>query len=225
MNSKIISQQQQIYRDQFLLHGDGPDATYNQSEIIQRLRFSRLMADFDLREELTIHDVGCGICDLYPYVKKRFPRADYSGTEIVHEMGELAILKYPEIKVFIRDLITEDVPDRYDYVVLSGVFNLPGDVCRDEWYAFVRALLKRMYGMCNKGIAFNFLNAAAADYINPEMYYENSGEMARFCQQNLSRFVRVDQSYPLFEATITVFKPQYINETYDQQALRKYFKN
>jgi hypothetical protein len=155
---------------------------------------------------------------------QRFPNVSYSGTEIVPEMGKLAVSKYPEIKVFIRDLIAVDVTDRYDYVVLSGVFNLPGGVVRSEWIAFTRALLARMYEISTKGIVFNFLNASTAEYLNPSMHYEDPDDIAKFCSSNFSRFVYVDQSYPLFEFTTTILKPEFVREKYSDPAFQRYIK-
>lgn len=224
MNERLIRQQRDIYREQLLAHGDSPNATYNQSISIQQLRFARLLNALDLDQSATVHDVGCGICDLYPYLRQRFPSASYSGTEIVPEMSELAASKYPEIRVSIRDLLTSEITDRYDYVVLSGVFNLPGESPREEWKRFTRVLLARMFDLCTKGIAFNFLNGNAAEYHHPDMYYENPEEISLFCTSNFSRFVYVDQSYPLFECTTTVLRPQYVKERYIETAFQRYIK-
>ena len=224
MNEQLIKQQRDIYREQLLAYGDSPEATYNQNQSIQQLRFSRLLEALDLNQKATVHDVGCGICDLYQYLVQRYPKVSYSGTEIVPEMGKLAASKYPEINVSIRDLIASDVTDRYDYLVLSGVFNLPGGTDRGEWRAFSRALLARMYGMSTKGIAFNFLNASAAEYLHPDMHYENPDDIAKFCSSNFSRFVYVDQSYPLFEFTTTVLKPEFVREKYSDPAYQRYIK-
>jgi len=224
MNKKLISQQRDIYRKQFLAHGDNPDATYNQSESIQQLRFSSLLEGLDLDRETTVHDVGCGLCDLYPYILKRFPHVTYSGTEIVPEMGKLASSKFPDIQLFIRDLITDEASERYDFVVMSGVFNLPGSTPRDEWKDFSRALLRRIYEISIKGIAFNFLNASAAEYVDPAMYYENPSDVTEFCMSNFSRFVNINQAYPLFEFTTTVLKPDYVKEKYSNLAFQRFIK-
>jgi cyclopropane fatty-acyl-phospholipid synthase-like methyltransferase len=224
MNEKLIKNQRDIYREQLLAYGDSPDATYNQSESIQQLRFARLLNALDLNHGVSVHDVGCGICDLYPYLKKRFPSVHYSGTEIVPEMSELATSKYPEVTVLIRDIVTSEITGRYDYVVLSGVFNLPGESPREEWKSFTRILLTRMFDLCTKGIAFNFLNASAAEYHHPDMHYESPEEISLFCTSNFSRFIYVDQSYPLFECTTTVLRPEYVEEMYFDTALQRYIK-
>ena len=60
-------------------------------------------------ENATLHDVGCGICDLYHYVSGRYDSLVYSGTEIVPEMVTLARSKYPELDIFQRNIINDTV--------------------------------------------------------------------------------------------------------------------
>lgn len=224
MSDDIIKKQLEIYVKQFTEHGDSPDGTYNQNKIIQNLRFERLLKQFNFNEEkYTIHDVGCGICDLYAYIKENGINVVYSGTEIVPEMKILVNKKYPEITINIRDIINDKKTDKYDIVVLAGTFNLPGNIDKREWEIFTKNMIKSMYELSNVGISFNFLTTYA-DFYNDLMFYENPGEILDFCIKELSRFVVVDHSYPLFEQTITVYKSDYIQKKYSNSLLKKYFK-
>ena len=129
MNSKkVIDNQRSIYDAQIKEHGDSPQSTHNQLVEIQNLRFERLLANIDLTYKGSIHDVGCGICDMYQYLKDNNSNLIYSGTDIVPAMKSLVNKKYPNITYHIRDIIENNTEDTYDYVVLSGTFNLPGDM-------------------------------------------------------------------------------------------------
>ena len=92
------------------------------------------------------------------YLKKRKYKLIYSGTDIVPAMKKLAINKFPELEYHIRDIIQDRVEETYDYVVLSGTFNLPGDINHKEWKDFTRSMIISMFKIANKGIAFNFLS-------------------------------------------------------------------
>lgn len=142
MNNDIIASQIDVYRAQFLEYGDTPDGTFNQSELIQNIRFSNLLKPL-LLENSSLHDVGCGICDLYEYLSRRNESLDYSGTEIVPEMVDLARAKYPELTISMRDILAKNTIDRYDYVVQSGVFNLPGDQNHSSWKVFTRTFIRK----------------------------------------------------------------------------------
>lgn len=222
MTKDIITSQVQLYRQQFLEHGDTPNGTFNQSESIQTLRFTQLLNPLQL-ENATLHDVGCGICDLYHHVSGRFDSLTYSGTEIVPEMVTLARSKYPALAILQRDIINDSVPDCYDYVVQSGVFNLPGEQDIDSWRLFTRSFITQMFKMSTKAISFNFLNAQVAQYHHPDMYYEMPSQILEYCTSHLSRFCLVNHSYPLYEFTVTVFKDEYVKSLFPDQTFSRYF--
>ena len=223
-SNKVIQDQRKIYNEQIKKYGDSPQSTHNQLSEIQNLRFERLIMNLKLDQEAnTLHDVGCGICDLYQYLKENNLPYLYSGTDIVPAMKTLSEKKYSQIQYSIRDIIDEKISDKYDFVVLSGTFNLPGSVKREEWKEFTRKMIVAMYQISNKGIAFNFLTQKA-DYYHKDMYYESVDEILEFCVKNLSRHVIIDHAYPLYEFTCTVIKPEDVKKKYNSKVFEKYFK-
>lgn len=224
MNSKqVIDSQRMIYDAQIKEYGDSPKSTHNQLIEIQNLRFERLLANIDLKNHGSIHDIGCGICDLHQYLNDRKSNLIYSGTDIVPAMKELVRSKYPEIDYYLRDIIKDNIKDNYDFVVLSGTFNLPGNIDRKEWKVFTRRMILSMYKMAKKGIAFNFLTKKA-DFYDPKMFYESVEDIFDFCLKKTSRHVYIDHSYPLYEFSCTVLKPNSVKERYSKKTFDKYFK-
>jgi len=222
MTAPLIASQVNLYRQQFLEHGDSPEGTFNQSESIQHLRFFHLLSSLSL-ENSSLHDVGCGICDLYHYISLHHSTLHYSGTEIVPEMVDVARNKYPELTLSIRDILTDHIPESYDYVVQSGVFNLPGDQDHSSWRLFTRSFISKMFDLSTKAISFNFLNAQSAQYMHPDMYYEHPSEILEYCLSNLSRFSVINQSYPLYEFTVTVFKDSFVKSQISDSSLSRFF--
>lgn len=225
MSDEIVKKQLAVYEKQFQTHGDSPEGTYNQNAVIQNLRFERLLKQYDFENNsFSIHDIGCGICDLYTYMNENKIDAEYSGTDIVQGMKDLVKNKYPELSIYIRDIINDTIEDKYDIVVLAGTFNLPGEIPKEAWKEFTRKMIKSMFEMCKVGISFNFLTSHAQFY-NDLMHYESPGELFDFCAKELSRFVTVDHSYPLYEQTITVLKSEYVKTKYSEDLLKKYFNS
>ena len=70
-----------------------------------------------------------------------------------------------------------------------------------------------MYKMAKKGIAFNFLTKKA-DFYDPKMFYESVEDIFDFCLKKISRHVYIDHSYPLYEFSCTVLKPNSVKEQY-----------
>ncbi len=224
MSNDIINNQEEIYRGHFLEHGDTPEGTYNQNDAIQNLRFERLINNLDLSSALTtMHDVGCGICDLYQYMKQLHIPAKYSGTDIIAEMKALAFKKHPEVVFHVRDILDDNSNEKYDFLTLSGTFNLPGKTDKDQWRIFTREMVTKMYSLANYGISFNFLTSHA-DFHNKEMFYESPEDILDFCVKNLSRHVIIDHTYPIFEFTVTVYTPEYLKRKYTDKRLQKYIK-
>jgi len=131
--------------------------------------------------------------------------------------------KYPEITVINRDILHDNLQDKYDFVVLSGTMNITGNVEQDEWKKFCLSLISRMYGMCNKAIAFNFLTSHRT-YSDSSLCYFDPSELLDFCIKNLSRFVEIKHNYPLYEGTIIVYREDYIHDKYNNSAFEKYFR-
>lgn len=223
MNKKLISEQTKIYVEQLEKFGDSPQGTHNQHTNIQKLRFERLLKNLDLTNQCTLHDVGCGICDLYFFIEKAYPNVVYSGTDIIPQMQKLVAKKMPQITYYLRDILTVDSPETYDYLTVSGLFNLPGKTTSNEWKDFSEKMITKLYQMCNKGISFNFLSRKA-EYFREDMFYVAPEEVFSFCTKNLSRHVIIDHAYPLFEFTVTVLKPDFLRQYYPQPELSRYVK-
>jgi hypothetical protein len=223
----IIAAQRNAYRAEFVKHGDTPLGTHQSDRTSLDIRFEALMRNIapHLRPSATLHDVGSGLCDLYGFLKSKGMdrRITYSGTEIVQEMIDHAAQKYPEVMLGNRNFLDADLDERYDFVVLSGTFNLLGGVADDEWKRMCLALIRKMYMHADRGIAFNFLSTYRT-YSDPLLYYFDPKEMFDFAATQLSRFAVLDASYPLYECTITVFNKDYMAAVHGHDDLKKYFR-
>jgi hypothetical protein len=223
----IIAAQASAYRAEFVKHGDTPLGTHQSDRTSHEMRFEALMRNVapHLGAGGTVHDVGSGLCDLYRFLKSSGldRRIIYSGTEIVQEMVDHAARKYPELTLRNRNFLDAGPDERYDFVVLSGAFNLLAGVDGEVWKTMCLALIKKMYSQANRGIAFNFLTSYRT-YSDPLLYYFDPKEMFDFATAHLSRFVVLDASYPLYECTVTVFNKDYMATIHGHDDLKKYFR-
>jgi hypothetical protein len=222
-NENILDYQRKIIGKTFTTFGATPMGTYQNNIDTQYLRFDNLIKQIKVYiDDCTIHDVGTGICEFHKYLKSQNIKHEYSGTEIVQAMIDYSLNEYPNIKLYNRDLISVN-NEQYDFVLLSGTLNNVHDLDKTIWKNYSFTLIQKMFDMCTKGIAFNFLTTNNT-FSQDDLIYFNPSEMQDFCIKNLSRFVTVDQSYPLYEVTITVFKKDFINSIYLNEPFKKYFK-
>ena len=226
MNSdKIIQDQINIYLNNFLVNKDSSLGTFQNDRVTQYMRFEHILKSFKylLNETVSFHDLGCGCCDMYDYMLQNNIKSNYSGTEIIQEMIDHARQKFPGIKLNKRDILKENVPEKYDIVVFSGGLYLPGNIEHEEWSKFVFDLINKMWDICNIGISFNLLSTYST-YKNSQLFYIDPKIMFDYCINNFSRFVTLDHAYPLYEWTITVFKKEYMQQKYKEVELQKYLR-
>ncbi|MEI6143401.1 MAG: hypothetical protein WCP85_29260 [Mariniphaga sp.] len=224
MYNSILNYQRKIIGETFGKYGATPMGTYQNNTATQYLRFDRLILNIkEIIKGGTIHDVGTGICDLHKYLISKNINHLYSGTEIVQAMIDFSINKYPGIELYNRDLLTVN-NESYDFLLLSGTLNNVHELDKNIWEEYAYNLIEKMFSLCNKGIAFNFLTSNNT-FSQDDLIYFDPGKVLNFCINKLSRFVVVDNSYPLYEVTITVFKKEFIKELYSDENFAKYFKN
>ena len=92
------------------------------------------------------------------------------------------------------------------------------------WEDYCYKLIEKMFSICKKGIVFNFLTSNNT-FTKDDLIYFNPMKILDFCINKLSRFVIVDNCYPLYEVTITVYKKDFIKELYPEGCFIKYFRN
>lgn len=125
------------------------------SRASQWTRFKVLTQIDDLAGS-SVLDVGCGVADLYDYLRSRDVPIDYTGYDMAPAMVAAARRRLPNVDIQMRDIVTEEVPEpQFDFVVASGLFSLR----RTQPYDYVAATVHRMYTLCRRGIAMNSLSS------------------------------------------------------------------
>lgn len=222
MSDSIIAAQRKAYGENFAEFGATPRGNYWLDIETQWLRFERLLRN--LQGELPdsqIHDLGCGTCELHRYLLNSGIRHRYSGTEIVPEMISHATSEYPDIAIHNRDFLEID-EELHDFIFLSGMLNLKLATPEPLWREWSLNIIRKMFRHATRAIAFNFLTVHPT-LSDPDLIFFDPAEMLAFCQQSLSRFVVIDTGYPLYECTVTVFKPEFAEQIYPQKIYQKYF--
>ncbi len=227
MKTDNKTRQSQInhYKKLFDKYKGTPMAVSSESEAHKSLRFTKISQIFLNENKIQVHDVGMGLGDYYEYLKKTFPNKiiEYSGSEIVEEYFSETKTKFPESEFYLRDIAEKPGEEKYDYVILSGVFHQRRDSTIGEWENFAQNIIRNSFKMCNKGIAFNFISPFV-DFYQTEVYYCNLPKLINFINDDLSRFFTLNHNYPLFEFTMFVYKEEYIKSLYKEKEFQKYFK-
>lgn len=204
---RMLTEVVEHYEQQLRRHGPTAEGMDWKDEASQALRFEVLCGICDL-EGRSVHEIGAGAGHLADFLCSKDVKADYSGSDASREMVEAARLRHPDLRFDCREL-PDPTPEtrRYDVLLCSGLFHVKLRNSEEQWWAFVRQTLRRMFGSCRIGIAFNLMSDQV-DYRSPDLFYAKLGQTLDFCRHELSRRVALRHDYPLYEYTVYVYRDE-----------------
>ena len=150
----------------------------------------------------SVYEVGCGRGAIYELICENFPLAEYVGGDVVNEMVDFARARYPAGSFELRDVLL-DPPQTFDFVIGSGLFNMPFTE-RPEWPHYIENMLRALFSFANKGVAVNFLSDRV-DWKGERGHYQNP-EAAFATAQRVSRFVELRHAYYPWEFSLFLFR-------------------
>lgn len=202
----IVTASRAYYEKALAEFGEGPRAVNWRDVETQRLRFA-ILAGVGNLDGVRVHDVGCGLAHLRDYLTDAGVSARYVGSDISDKMIAAAAKRTDgAAELHCADLLNEDADwMRADYVINSGLFTVRGATPEAEWWDFVRTMIRRMYALADRGIAFNMMTSYV-DYRDDHLFYLHPATVMDFCVAELGRRITVRQDYPLWEYTVYVYK-------------------
>ncbi len=195
------------YGKLFRKYGDAPETAQYRTRPSHWARF-RPLADMIYDPESSILDWGCGVGELLRFLtEERGYRGRYTGYDICPEVIAHARATHPAHRFEQRNIFDAPIPDRFDYVLVSGVFNnrVPGG----DNDAYMKDALRALMPAARKGLAFNALSRYV-DYRDDGLFYCDPEEIFSFCKESLSPLVTLRHDYlinpdaPPYEFTVYV---------------------
>jgi SAM-dependent methyltransferase len=176
----VPSPTQKVVIDFFRLHvrlfGDDWRALGWHSRRTQLRRFDVLCEVGDLTHRRVL-DVGCGLGDLYGYLRAEGLDIDYTGYDLLPEMLERARLRYPSVRFVQRDVLQGLGNEQFDYILSSGAFNI--DFGQNQ--SAIQRVLQMMVQQCTRGVAINFLSTSDTQ-TDPIFYHYDPQAMLAYAQ-------------------------------------------
>jgi SAM-dependent methyltransferase len=153
----------------------------------------------------TVYEIGCGVGAMADFLSSNVPLAHYRGCDIMPEMIERAKERDPNLPVEVRDVLVSPPPEQYDYVLISGLFNLRMNNEPQAWERFVEAMLTAAYAIARKGLASNFLTSHV-EWRRQLGYYQDPASVLDFAMRKLSRFCELRHAYYPWEFALLVYR-------------------
>ena len=187
-----------FFRLHLQLHGPNWRGLGWQSQRSQRRRFA-VLSEVGPLANARVLDIGCGVGDLYNYLLRRRIPVNYTGFDILPEMVAHARRRYPEAQFEVRDVLQGLGPERFDYVLCSGAFN----VNFGRNLIAVQEVLAELLRGCSRGVAINFLSTRARERDAILFNYEPETLFA-YCQ-TLTPHVRLLEGYLANDFTLYLY--------------------
>ncbi|MBZ0224284.1 MAG: class I SAM-dependent methyltransferase [Dokdonella sp.] len=155
--------------------------------------------------QFSLLDVGCGYGSLYDRALELEVPIEYTGIELVDDMLTHVRTDKPEANWITGDVLTHTFVDPFDYVITNGTLTQKLELTIPEMEEYSKTMIKRMFSLCRKGVAFNLMSSHV-NFMVPNLYYTNPLEVIAWCMSEVSPKIRVDHAYPLFEYTVYLYR-------------------
>lgn len=146
--------------------GDTP-ASVGWSEKGQLLRYQAITELLPLNNA-SVLDFGCGKGDLFWFLKTKGLNLKYTGMDINPELIRIAREKYKEATFRTIDLEKEEIDEKFDFIIICGVFNLKINGVKESAFWSI----KKLFRNTKKILLFNCPSIYAKNKDIELLYYD-----------------------------------------------------
>ena len=178
-----------IYNKRFSQHQNTPKGVFWNSKLSQDLRLNIIldkMIDNSKSDTFTMADIGCGYGRCFEIIKERNlqNKIKYSGFDINKNFISFCKnnIKFKQVNFYV------DISpyQQFDYVVMSGTYNLTPTNNLKLWESYIKKNLKSNWKIVDKGMIFNCL-VDKEHKIKNKLYYTEISWIKKFCEENLNK--------------------------------------
>lgn len=204
MTDRISQDLGRHYAQKFAMHGPNPqgvDWGADQSKIFLRYEKMLDLLSTPYSAKPSMLDVGCGYGGLLTYAAGHGIDLDYTGIDIADNMVQWATENMDHGRFIKGDVMTHTFGNDFDYVVCNGILTQKLDTPGLEMDRFASGLIRRLFSLTRCGMAFNIMTTKV-NYFANNLYYRNPAELLAWCMTEITPYIKIDHSYPLFEYTV-----------------------
>lgn len=162
------------------------------------LRYEILLSYWNLAGA-DLLDFGCGFGDMYAYCRQSGrDGVRYHGIDLNPRLIEAGRARYPDADLRALDVAVDGLPQTYDVIVASGVYNYR---MADNW-RFVRETFDLFRAKARRGFAANFITDRV-DFREDSLFYADPCAVLDLAYR-YSKRVMLRQDYMPFEFTVFV---------------------
>ena len=201
-NDLVVKKNNKVFDARVEKHGVSSSAVRWDDQQTQYLRFFELVKTFDLSDQnKTVLDVGCGNGELLKFLNFLGFRGQYFGVDINQKLINQAKGQFGPERFTLTDIMVDTIDRKFDYVVMSGLFNTNVGQSMD----WINDFTKKMFSLTKDTLSFNAVSTHVS-YHDDEIFYIAPEEMLRFCIENLSPRVTLTHHNLPYNYTVIISK-------------------
>lgn len=180
---------------------------WGENEANLHLRYDKMLAVIEkgFVEKPSVLDVGCGYGGLLDYMIKKGINLQYTGIDVEENMVIWAQNAHPEATLIWGDILEIRIDKQFDYVVCNGILTQKLDVQGLVMDDYAGKLIRTMFALCSKGLAFNVMTTKV-NFFSNNLYYRNPAELLSWCLTEITPHIKLDHAYHLYEYTVYLYR-------------------
>ena len=202
----LLTEVAKYYTAKLAQHGETPQGVDWNGEESQTLRFKQLCKIFDVSNDFSVNDLGCGYGALSDFLAHRYESFFYTGIDVSEGMIRAAEQRSRDSNQ-VRFIVSNKPEHVADYGIASGIFNVRLGRSDAEWQLYLESTLDVLNSTSRRGFAFNCLTSYSdAHKMRDYLYYADPCILFDLCKCRYSRNVALLHDYELYEFSILVRK-------------------
>ena len=168
----------------------------------QYFRFYELVKNLDLNStNKTIVDIGCGNGELFKFLNFIGYRGKYTGYDVNSKLISQAKMRFNKMDFVERDIMSIRQRRRFDYVLMSGLFNI--NVGQDMEYVY--GFIKKMFNMCNEVTTFNAVSTHV-NFKEDSLFYIDPSSLLDYCINNITPRITISHHNLPYNYTVSLYR-------------------
>jgi len=184
---------------------DSNNAVHWSNQQTQYYRFEMVKKYIPNDSSVSVLDIGCGNGEFFKYLNFSGFRGKYTGYDINSRFIDATKKIYSDNSdnFCVKDILEDEISEKFDYVVLSGLFN--NNYGQDD--VWIQKIVKKMYQLSNKKVIFNAISTYT-NYKDKQMYYIDPLKISDYIIKNLSAELILEHALLPYNFQIVINKDE-----------------
>tara|TARA_X000000368_G_C22806498_1_gene612713 strand:- start:59 stop:700 length:642 start_codon:yes stop_codon:yes gene_type:complete len=142
---------------------------------------------FNYQKKVSIFDFGCGLSDLFIFLKRKKLNFSYEGIDTSKKAINFCKKKFKKNKYYCLDILQKKIKlKKYDVIILNGIFTIKSSLSDKEMYLYIFTLLKKLKKLSKGIFIMNFLTSFP-DWKNKKNFYPDIIKIIKFVEKNVTK--------------------------------------